>query len=329
MYKKNFSIVGDIVPKKMDKSEEKKLYKKIKEGDERAKELLIEHNIRLVMHEVMTRFKNCLCDKEELIAIGNIGLVKAAMTYDETKQVAFSTYAARCIDNEILMHIRKQNKVSKEESIENIIYIDKENNELSLIEILKSDVDIAEEYCEKETIKAIRKLVDDLEERDRKIMILYFGFHNSKTYTTREIGMMMNLSQPSISRIIKRNVEKIGNNLQKLGLIELRTNSKKIEKYNQNKNECTKIEKNDYIKLLEILTNGEINNILDYYSEKEVIILLLKLGYINGKDFSSESIAEFLDINKHEVINVAKSLLRNYKEQISSNQQVLKCAKMY
>lgn len=318
-------------PLPLSKEEERIILEYIKQGDESAREYLIEHNMRLVLFEVTTRFKNYQYDKEELIAIGNIGLVKAAQTYDPSKKIAFSTYAAKCIDNEILMFIRKQKKLFSEESLSYTIFIDGGYEEKKLEDIIRSDIDIEEEYNEKETYEIIRGLIDSLSERDRKIMILYYGFNNSKTHTTREIAKIMSLSQPVIVRIIHRNLKNISDKLQELGVIELREKTKKQnnrkskrKKVNTTKDKKNEILKEDYIKLLEILKSEDLSNILNYYTEKEIIILLLKLGYINGKDFSSQSVAEFLNINKQEVIDTTKRIINEYKEKINSSEVLLK-----
>lgn len=195
---------GKELPKTLSKYEVSELIEKIKQGDEKARKKLIEHNIRLVLYEVNHRFKSVEYDKNDLVSIGNIGLMKAITTFDASKKVEFSTYATRCIDNEILMFLRKLKKNQNVDSLDRIIRHDKDGNEKKLEDIISDDIDITESYTDNETYQIIRQIVKDLPERDRQIIMLYFGFYNGKTHTQKEIAKELGISRSYVPRLIKK-----------------------------------------------------------------------------------------------------------------------------
>lgn len=218
-------IDGYKLPKPLSKQEFNELFEKMKQGNELAKEKLLKHNIRLVLYEVTSRFKSVKYDKKELISIGNFGLMKAITTFDLSKKIEFSTYAIRCIDNEILMFLRNLKKGQNVDSLDKINY-DKNGNELKIKDIISDKTDIAKEYIDKETYQIIRQIVKDLPSRDRKIIMLYFGFYNNQTHTQKEIANMMTVSQSYISRLISQIVKNLGQQLHQKGVIELRIEAK-------------------------------------------------------------------------------------------------------
>ena len=209
------------LPSPLSKQEVYELLEKIKQGDKRAKEILAEHNIRLVLYEVTGRFKLVKYDKKDLVSIGNIGLMKAITTFDTSKKVEFSTYATRCIDNEILMFLRKLKK-EKSDSLEETIIKNEDGDELKIEDKISDGTDITEEYMRNETYKIIRQIVNGLPERDKKIILLHFGFYNNKIHTQKEISDIMSISQSYVSRLITKIVKKLGQQLEQMGVIELR-----------------------------------------------------------------------------------------------------------
>ena len=208
------------IPKSLSKHEVYELLKKIKLGDEKAREKLVELSIRIVLYRVIGRFKSVKYDKKDLVSIGNIGLMKAITTFDTSKNIEFATYATRCIDNEILMFLRKLKKEQKVDSLNRRINYDKDGKELKFEDIISDKTDIVEEYTVNETYQIIRQIVKDLPERDREIIMLYFGFYNDKTHTQKEIADMLSISQSLVSRLITKIIKRLGKQLEHKGIIE-------------------------------------------------------------------------------------------------------------
>lgn len=175
-----------------------------------AKQILIERNLRLVAH-IAKKYQGTEVDMEDLISIGTVGLIKAVMSYDVDKNSKLGTYAARCIENEILMHFRARKKCSKEVSIYEPIGTDKEGNEISLLDIIESDqVDTADRMQMSQDIQKMLKFIDlVLEDREKEILTMRFGLGGQKELTQREIGEKLNISRSYISRIEKKALEKL------------------------------------------------------------------------------------------------------------------------
>ena len=184
-----------------DEDEEKK---------QEAKRVLIERNLRLVAH-IAKKYQGAEVDMEDLISIGTVGLIKAVMSYDLDKNSKLGTYAARCIENEILMHFRARKKCSREVSIYEPIGTDKEGNEISLLDIIESEqVDTADQMQTSQDIKAMLISFEQvLEEREKIILMMRFGILGQKELTQREIGEKLNISRSYISRIEKKALEKL------------------------------------------------------------------------------------------------------------------------
>ncbi len=217
-------IEGYKLPEPLAKDELDNLLKQSQAGSKEAKEKITTHNIRLVLHEIISKFKNVDYDKKDLVSIGAIGLLKAIDTYDISKGYKFSSYATTCIDNEILMFIRKlkgkSNFENNIDSLNRVAMQDKDGNAATLQDQIRDDKDFVEDNERTVTYNIIRKLVNSLPDKDREIIMLYFGFDNDQTYTQREIAHKMNMAQSMVSRIIVRNVEKIGKMLEFIGVIE-------------------------------------------------------------------------------------------------------------
>lgn len=447
-------IDGYRLPQPLIKDELDKLIKEACSGSKEARDKLIIHNIRLVLHEVTNRFRNIDYDKKDLVSIGSIGLVKAVNTYDITKEVKFATYAVRCIDNEILMFLRKVKHDKNIDSIDKVLFYGKDGSELKLEDILSDDSDLIINHENSETYKIIRQLINQLPDRDKEIIMLHFGFYNDRIYTQKEIADKFHISQSYVSRVITKIVNKLGKQLESVRVTELnikpkvklkeKTNRKmkklqtiyeyfkdytreqvdgmllklseeersliilrygedldnpvqlkltkednyrfygllvpKMKKilanpygyhgkrrkpnnsqqksieneviYKQSqenvliteeqisvtpvhetreeveaelvskketKDEVSNdITKDDCMKMLELLRTPTFTEMMSILTAKESIIISLKLGYVDGNCFSTESIAQFLGIEEKEVIEATKKVLLLYKENINS-----------
>ena len=190
--------------------EESYYIEKYRQGDMAAKDILIERNLRLVAH-VVKKYQCSGEEMEDLISIGTIGLIKAVLTFDETKGSRLVTYAARCIDNELLMMFRTKKKSSRDVSIYEPIGTDKEGNEISLLDVIEgANDDIADKMDIAQNIKRLYDFVDEvLTEREKEIIVLRYGLTGGEEVTQREIGSMLGISRSYVSRIEKRALGKL------------------------------------------------------------------------------------------------------------------------
>ncbi|MED4401015.1 RNA polymerase sporulation sigma factor SigK [Metabacillus fastidiosus] len=202
-------VKNNAFPQPLSASDEKKYLYLMAEGDENARNLLIEHNLRLVAH-IVKKFENTGEDSEDLISIGTIGLIKAIESYSQGKGTKLATYAARCIENEILMHLRALKKTRKDVSLHDPIGQDKEGNEISLIDVLKSEnedvIDMIQLNMELEKLK---QYIDILDEREKEVIVGRFGLDLKKEKTQREIAKELGISRSYVSRIEKRAIMKM------------------------------------------------------------------------------------------------------------------------
>lgn len=197
----------------LNATEEKEYLRRQKEGDQEAKKVLIERNMRLVAH-ISKKYQNSEEEMEDLISIGTIGLIKAVSTFQEDHGSKLATYAARCIENELLMYFRSKKKSSKEVSLYEPIGTDKEGNQIQLMDIVEVDEkDVVEQLELKRQIVRLYELIPDvLDEREKEILQMRYGLKNKKPVTQREIAEKMNISRSYVSRIEKRALEKLKNN---------------------------------------------------------------------------------------------------------------------
>ena len=213
-----FYINGpETLPPPLDTEEENKCLAGLLVNDSVAKNTLVEHNLRLVVY-IAKKFENTGVGLEDLISIGTIGLIKAINTFNPQKNIKLATYASRCIENEILMYIRKTNNQKLEISIDEPINIDWDGNELLLSDILGSDGDSVYSDLESdEDRKIVKKAISELNDRDRLIITLRFGLESGNEKTQKEVADLLGISQSYISRLEKRIIEKlkkeIGNKL--------------------------------------------------------------------------------------------------------------------
>lgn len=229
----NQLFVKNIVSKLLTEKESNELFKRVKEGDEQAKEKLFEHNIKLVFNEVLNRFKNINYDKKDLVSVGNIGLMKAITTFNPAKKIQFSSYAVRCIDNEILIFLRKIKKEQHLISLDKTHYYDGSGDEFKIIDTICDKTDINKEIMDNVTYQIIREIINDLPDRDRKIIILYFGFGQNDKHSQQKIAKMFDCNYINISRTISKNLKKIRYELVKRKIIEPNTIIQKSKDYNQ------------------------------------------------------------------------------------------------
>lgn len=185
-----------------------KMQEKGSEESEEARNILVEHNIRLVIY-IANRYKGERYELDDLVSIGTIGLIKAANTFELDKNIKFATYASRCIQNEILMHMRKTKKNQKEISIEETLTQDSEGNSLSILDIIGTERDeIEQEIQENDTLSIVKSLIDELNTEEKEILCYRFGIGVNKKKQT-EIAELLDISQSYVSRIEKRALGKI------------------------------------------------------------------------------------------------------------------------
>lgn len=199
----------DMLPPPLKKDEEEALVLKAENGDMAARNKLIEHNIRLVVF-LAKKYDNTMYDLEDLVSIGTIGLIKGVKTYKLDKNIKLATYASRCIDNEILMFLRKNKRRKVEISFEDSINQDGDGNELHLEDVLGTDDDIVEKEYESTVDKELlSNVIEKLSGRDKEILTLRYGLNNTDEYTQKEVADMLGISQSYISRIEKKAIKKL------------------------------------------------------------------------------------------------------------------------
>lgn len=445
MLKSKFFDDGRRVPEALSREEFEKLFEEARNGSQEAKNKIVTHNILLVLYIVTKKFLNVDYDKKDLVSIGNIGLINAVNTYDPSKGIKFSTYASRCVENEILMFLKKRNRKSETnvDSLEEVCFQGKDGSKLKLEDKLSDGSDFTMDYENSQINEIIRQLVEGLPEKDRKIIKLHFGFYDGKVYSQRQIAKKMHISQSLVSKIVSKNVEILRKELETRGIVDssykerkekmkrlqsiyeylyeypkeqiddvlsklsdeekallvlrygenlempvqtkmppeaftkfysvlipkikrqLNNNSKKSKAENvqpiQNPNlqvennllssniledsvtlpiqKITETKENPLIpqteinkevhkpnditredgnKILELLRTPTFMQMMSALTVKEAVIISLRLGYVDGKYFSTESIANFLGIDEEEVKDAVKKVLLIYKENINS-----------
>ena len=206
---------SDVLPPPLKGEQEQKALEALEAGEESAKQLLIERNLRLVVF-IARRFENTGVNLEDLISIGTIGLIKAISTYRRDKNIKLATYASRCIENEILMHIRKIANQKTEVSLDEPINMDYDGNELLLSDILGTDEDMILRPLEDDVdLRLLRQAVQELPERERQIVGMRFGLWGQQELTQKEVAQKMGISQSYISRLEKRIMLRLRKELMK------------------------------------------------------------------------------------------------------------------
>ena len=196
-------------PPPLSAAKESELLEKSRNGDMEARNKLIEHNLRLVAH-IVKKYYTAPAEQDDLISIGTIGLIKAVSTFNGDKGIRLATYAARCIENEILMHFRNMKKTQQDVYISDPIDTDKDGNALTLIDIIADNSDIAEEIDKKIKLEKLRVIINGcLDEREKKIIIMRYGIGGTPELTQRDISKRLNISRSYVSRIEKSALEKL------------------------------------------------------------------------------------------------------------------------
>lgn len=199
----------DILPEPLSREDEEYYIKLKEEGNVEAKEKLIEHNLRLVVF-LAKKYENTGVDLEDLVSIGSIGLIKGINTFSSDKNIKLATYASRCIDNEILMYLRKNKKVKCEVSIDGALSLDGDGNELHLEDVIGTDKDIiTKEIEDNDNKEIIINEILKLKDRDREIMLLRYGLLGHDEYTQKEVAEKLGISQSYISRIEKKVIKRL------------------------------------------------------------------------------------------------------------------------
>ena len=203
------SYSNGVFPEPLRPEEEDEMITRMLNGDKEARNILIEHNLRLVAH-IVKKFDNASYDTDDLISIGTIGLIKGIDSYQRSKATKITTYAARCIENEILMHFRSNKKLANTVSLNDSIGYDKDGQEVSLIEIIKDDsMDIADSLHLKDNIHLLKKYFHVLTPREQEILVKRYGLLNEEEHTQKEIAKTLKISRSYVSRIEKRALSKV------------------------------------------------------------------------------------------------------------------------
>jgi RNA polymerase sporulation-specific sigma factor len=200
---------GNTFPQPLSEAEEKACLERLEQGDESARTILIERNLRLVAH-IVKKFDNTGEDVDDLISIGTVGLIKGISTFNPNKGTRLATYAARCIENEILMHLRYTKRNRSEVSLYDPIGVDREGNEITYMDVLFTEPDeVAERVDTRYEEKRLREKLRDLDDKERQVLELRYGLTNGKRWTQREIAWLMGISRSYVSRIEKKAVGKL------------------------------------------------------------------------------------------------------------------------
>lgn len=208
---------SEALPAPLTPQQEAEVMENIRRGIPGAREPLITHNLRLVVY-IAKKFESPGAGAEDLISIGTIGLIKAVNTFDPDRSIKLATYASRCIENEILMHLRKSVQLKNEVSIDDPLNVDWDGNELLLSDVLGSDGDTVHVSLEQEDERSLLlRAVSGLPERDRQIMQLRFGLFRTREHTQKEVADTLGISQSYISRLEKRIIKRLRRDLEKVG----------------------------------------------------------------------------------------------------------------
>ncbi len=212
-----FYINGNnSLPQPLDEEEEATLLLEVKNGSLDARNKLIEHNLRLVVF-IAKKFESTRINMEDLISIGSMGLIKGIQTFKLEKNIKLATYASRCIENEILMYLRKTQKMRQEYSLDEVLSIDSEGNEMILSDVISSEDDLAlNRLTEEEDIKNLYYALDKLPKREREIIIMRYGLFGVTPLTQKEVADKLGISQSYISRLEKRIIDKMRQEIENL-----------------------------------------------------------------------------------------------------------------
>ncbi len=207
---------NNILPPPLDEETENKLLLEVKEGSLEARNTLIVHNLRLVVF-IAKKFESTKINIEDLISIGSMGLIKGVQTFKMDKNIKLATYASRCIENEILMYLRKTHKMRQEVSLDEVLSIDNEGNEMMLADVLGDpNPSVLTEMTSDEDIQNLYTAVGKLKKREKEIIVMRFGLYGETALTQKEVADTLGISQSYISRLEKRIIDKMRNEIESL-----------------------------------------------------------------------------------------------------------------
>ncbi len=264
------------LPGSLSQEESDKLFEMARQGDKEARNELILHNVKLVMYEVKKRFGFTGFDVEDLVSVGNIGLIKAVETFDKEKGFNFSSYATRCIDNEILMYLNKSKSEKVDTSLDKPVVGGHNDDEMDIMDTIKDNTDIVNEWLAKERLQIIREAVEKLPEQGREIIKLYFGFYNNKTYTQNEISRILSISQSEVSKKIKLFLSDLNVTLYNEGVIE----KNYFENRSRNKREriVSKIKVKSIYEHFSSYEKEQVDAALEELTDEEKRLIALRYG---------------------------------------------------
>lgn len=200
---------SDTLPPPLSREEEQAIFRRVAAGDSRAREPLIVHNLRLVVF-IAKKFESPGAGAEDLISIGTIGLIKGITTFDHSKGARLATYAARCVENEILMYFRSQKKSSQDVSLSDYIETSNDGNALSLMDVVGEDEDLLDTISNRQRVQALKAAVDTcLTDQERQVILLRYGLGGGKAHRQREVAQILEISRSYVSRIEKRALQKL------------------------------------------------------------------------------------------------------------------------
>ena len=304
------------LPGKLTKEELYELLGKMQKGSLKARDEIIVHNVRLVLYVVGERFKSFTYLKKDLVASGNIGLIKAVDTYDMSRGVEFSIYAFRCINNEILQFLKSQRKHEQVDSINKVFFDKDEGRELMIIDVLASCVDLVGDYEKAEVYRIIRQLVDELPKAYRMSTLLYFGFLNGRAYSQKEIASMLQVSQSYVSRLVKQGIKIIGNQLECLDVISINPSF-----FEKTKNSYCGAK--TFFELLDGYSHDEVMSILSDLSCDEVDLIRFRFG----DDLNKPASRSFTEEQRSKFYNYLIPKLKRELNKKRKNNQHLKVLK--
>ena len=310
------------LPETLSKEETESLLEESRMGLKEAKDKLTLHNIRLVLSRVSHISKNKQYYFNDLASIGVIGLIKAIDSYDPTKKTNFSTFAVTCIDNEIMMFLRQDNKHLNVDSIDTKALYSDGDQEIKLGDCLKNDNDLVTNFEKKEEYQIIRTLVSKLPDTEKDLIMLYFGFYNGKRYTQKDIAQKYHTSPRVVSEKIKKTLKVLKEQLASFEEVHniCKNNNNYAKQESLSKQESLKTSPNDeyHNKIFELLESPAFIRMRNILSLTEAIIVSVKLGYIDGTDYSAEEISTILGIDKEEVVQAINKIpLINHKNMIT------------
>lgn len=220
MSKLNTFLENEQFPVPLTEDETLLLFDKVKDGDKSAKDKLVKHNMKLILKLISTRYSRIPCEKDELVLSGSLGLSSAINTYDVSKNIKFSTYATKCINNEISKYVTKMYKEKGMLYIEDVIFDVNDDSELNYKEVISSNFNVENDYEQKELVAIVNERLEQLESRERSILTMYFGFNNTKCVTMQEIAENLGISRSYVAKIMKEQLYGFKVYLVKKGIID-------------------------------------------------------------------------------------------------------------